>query len=235
MGKRTLNRKLKVILEPAYLPCAGADKGHGCHGKVTIDAKVGHLPRGFFGATGTIEDVELVLVVAEPGDPSEGGKLDATKELDETYKITTDAFDLANETHRTGKFHKNVRHILDLCFPNTKFEDQLKKVWFTESVLCSAEVTTHPIDRAAEDECGERYLRAQLDLFPHAVIAALGNKASERIARLKLKDSAGDDRVVIKAYAAAPPGCNHKPAEPSWQKVAAAVQKNGIAPSIVIA
>jgi hypothetical protein len=30
--------------------------------KVTIDAKVGHLPRGFFGATGTIEAVELVLV-----------------------------------------------------------------------------------------------------------------------------------------------------------------------------
>lgn len=226
MGSGIAKEALFKILRPAYRPCAGADNGNGCHGKVTIDAKVGHLPRGFFGATGTIEEVQLVLVVAEPGDPSEGGKLDATPDLDETYKITTDAFDPDNKDNRTGQFHKNVRHILDMCFPKTKFEDQLKKVWFTESVLCSAKVTTHPIDRAAEDECGDRYLSKQLVLFPNAVIAALGSKAYRRIQRLELKDSAGNDRVIIKAYAAAPPGCNRTIAPETWKDIAAAVQKN---------
>jgi hypothetical protein len=35
----------------------------------------GHVPRGFFGATGEVSEVELVLVTPEPGDPH-GEELD---------------------------------------------------------------------------------------------------------------------------------------------------------------
>ncbi len=222
MGDRELNPKLKVILQPAFPICAGAAEGNGCHKKVTIDATKGHLPRGFFGATGEIEDVELVLVVAEPGDPSEG---DSTEDLLETYNITTDVFDPKVLDSRTGKptggeFHEKVRYILDECFPNQLFEDQLRKVWFTESVLCSAEETTKYIKMSVVDECGHRYLRAQLELFPNAVIGALGGKAFERIQRLKLKE-----RVIINAWAAAPPGCKRPPAKISWQPIIDAVHK----------
>ena len=164
-----------------------------------------------------------MLVVAEPGNPSKGGKLVAKEELAETYKITTDAFDPDAHDLRTGLFHKNVRVILENCFPGLSFEDKLKRVWFTESVLCSAEKTTLPIDRAAEDECAERYLRKQLLLFPTAVIAALGNKAWQRIERMQRNHNETTDLKIIKAYAAAPPGCNHRPAKDSWQKIIDAV------------
>ncbi len=119
-------------------------------------------------------------------------------------------------------FHTNVRHILDLCFPNTKFEEQIRKVWFTESVLCSAPKTTGPVAREVSDECGNRFLRQQLELVPNAVIAALGGKAQRRIKRLGLT-TAGKTREVIHAVAAAPPGANHKNLKASWKKIAKAV------------
>ena len=121
-------------------------------------------------------------------------------------------------------FHTNVRHILDLCFPNTKFEEQIRKVWFTESVLCSAPKTTGPVAREVSDECGNRFLRQQLELVPNAIIAALGSKAQARVRRLGLT-TAGKPRLVIPAFAAAPPGAqvHRKKAEASGKEIAKAV------------
>lgn len=64
-----LNQSLVELLAPAYAPCAGfSDK---CR-EMRWNPAEGHVPRGFVGAAGSPEEIELVLVCAEPGDPHQG-------------------------------------------------------------------------------------------------------------------------------------------------------------------
>ena len=64
-----LNSSLIEILSPAYR-CPEFDGP--CAGEMRWQPQAGHVPRGFAGAAGLIEDVELILLVAEPGDPRYG-------------------------------------------------------------------------------------------------------------------------------------------------------------------
>ena len=75
----------------------------------------GHVPRGFLGAAGDLSEVELVLVFAEPGDPHFG----------ECHTGLKSAYDYATYGFGTGKdlFHRNVRHILDLCWPGGRLNN----------------------------------------------------------------------------------------------------------------
>lgn len=168
------------------------------------DPKNGHIPRGFLGATGKLSDVELVLVFAEPGDPQPGDHQTMDEALAHAYR----SFKSGN-----GVFHQKARAFLDLCWPGLAFDDQLKRIWVTESVLCSAERTTGPVPRQIELECGLRYLKQQLSLFPKALVVALGNKAQSRLKRLGIQQ-------FEKAHAFGLPGCNQKEALPSWVRVA---------------
>jgi hypothetical protein len=115
---------------------------------------------------------------------------------------------------RTGKdlFHKNVRKILDACWPGTPFEQQMRKAWLTESVLCSARAEGGSVSKCASIACGRRYLLAQLALFPHALVVALGGKARDRLRAVGVRD-------FIDVWAAAPPGCNNPKAHESWKRV----------------
>lgn len=112
-------------------------------------------------------------------------------------------------------FHRNVRLILDWCFPDLPFDEQLRRTWITDSVLCSARVESGDVRKAVWESCRRRYLEAQLALVPGAVVAALGGKAFKRMRGIP---------GVIKASAAAPPGCNFKGARESWEAIAAAVR-----------
>jgi hypothetical protein len=59
--------ELAEVLTPLFGPCpafAGA-----CRGVTRWNPSAGHVPRAFRGAIGMAEDVRLVLVCAEPGDP----------------------------------------------------------------------------------------------------------------------------------------------------------------------
>jgi uracil-DNA glycosylase len=176
----------------------------------------GHVPRGFCGATGALEEVQLVLVVAEPGDPQPVERYAAGPEacLDAAYGY-------AYEALRTGLdvFHRNLRRVLDLCWPATSFEEQLRRTWITESVLCSALVECGPVASGPERACRTRYLEAQLALLPHAVVVALGAKAQHRLRGLP---------GVLSASAVAPPGCNHPRARASWAAVAELVRQRTV-------
>lgn len=165
----------------------------------------GHVPRGFLGASGALAEIELVLVFAEPGDPHEGERHTG---LESTYAYATFGFG-------TGKdlFHRNVRKILNLCWPALSFEEQMRRVWLTESVLCSARKEGGSVSVAAARACGSRYLLAQLSLFPEALVVALGSKADGRLRSLGVVN-------FISAYAAAPPGCNRREAQSSWEHIA---------------
>jgi len=165
-----------------------------------------HVPRGFLGATGRMEDVELVLVFAEPGDPRFD---EITTDLASAYRVVSEGF-----AGRTDQFHRNVKGILDACWPGMTFEEQMRRVWMTQSVLCSAPQSTGPVNTVVVKECGSRYLLGQLALFPSALVVAMGSKARDRLRRIGVSD-------FLAVQAAAPPGCNHAGAKESWERIPA--------------
>ena len=202
-----LNASLVEILSPAYR-CPEFDGL--CAGEMRWLPEAGHVPRGFAGATGLIEEVELILLVAEPGDPRYG----------EAHEGLRTAYDYAMNSLRTSRdpFHKNVRKILDLCWPGLCFEDQMRKTWLTESVLCSAQKSTGPVTDESSRSCGQRYLLAQLALFPKALLVALGGKARDRLLALEVRN-------FVSAFAVGRPGCYQAGALPSWEAVALELAK----------
>lgn len=82
----------------------------------------------------------------------------------------------------------------------------------TESVLCSATKEGGSVSAAAARECGKRYLAAQLELLPHALIVALGRKAENRLRDIGFTN-------FLYAFAVAPPGCNFSGARESWERI----------------
>lgn len=209
-----LNSELRQLLHAAYEP--GIEFAKTCH-DMRWNPAAGHVPRGFCGATGELEDVRLVLVVAEPGDPhvGESHPADPEEALDSTYTYAYRCF-------RDGKdlFHRNVRLILDLCFPGMEFDEQMRSTWITESVLCSAAKEGGAIRKVVGDTCRSRYLDRQIELLPNAVVAALGSKAAARMRNRVLR------QTLVEAFAAAPPGCNIRGARESWERLAEAVHEH---------
>jgi hypothetical protein len=170
----------------------------------------GHVPRGFRGAAGHIEEVELVLVYAEPGDPLPG----------EQHTGLESAYAYSARTFETGatQFHKNVKNIVNRCWPDLSPVEQMKRVWMTESVLCSAPKEGGSVRSSVCRACGDRFLRPQLDLLKHALIVALGSKARERMRRLGVSG-------FMEAGSVAPPGCNHAGARRSWDLIVEEVHR----------
>ena len=177
----------------------------------------GFLPRGFCGATGAASEVQLVLVVGEPGDPHP----------QEKYNPQSSPEDLLNNACRyaygcfergSDQFHRNLReYILDQCWPALTFHAQLRRTWITESVLCSAQVEGGSVPATVYKNCVSQYLERQLALFPQAVVAAVGSKAQNRMARLP--------RSYLKVGSVAPPGCNQHRVRESWQTIANEVHR----------
>lgn len=201
------NPAIANILSPAYSPCP--EFGRACV-EMRWQPHAGHVPRGFLGASGALGEVELVLVFAEPGDPQEG----------ESHTGFESAYEYAAFSFETGKdqFHRNVRYILDSCWPGISFEQQMHKVWLTDSVLCSARKECGPVSAGASRACGNRYLRAQLEIFSKALVVALGGKAQERLRAIGFTS-------FISAYAVAPPGCNRHEARASWDQIPLELQR----------
>ena len=126
--------ELVGILAPALEPCrhfAGV-----CAGAARWDPVHGHVPRGFKGAFGTLNDIGLVLVVAEPGDPFHDERYNAESSPVEYIEKITE-YSLHALTRR-DMFTTNFRRILDDCRPRLSLYDQLRRTSTTESYLCSA-------------------------------------------------------------------------------------------------
>lgn len=205
MAKMRPCRELLEIIKPAYAPCRNFS---GSCVSLSWAPDQGHVPRGFLGATGRLGEVELVLVFAEPGDPHSAEKHETmTKALEYTHECMKSGTDL---------FHRNVRVILDLCFPGDSFDMQLRKTWMTESLLCSAPKESGSVAASAWRACSMTYLRPQLEVLPQALVVALGNKAQKRLNSLGI--------TFFAAGAAAPPGCNFSGARESWSQAAEALR-----------
>lgn len=203
------------LLQPAFEPCVGF-QGRAC-AQNTWDPQAGHVPRGFCGAVGGANEIRLVLVCAEPGDPhpSENHASDGTPEgrLDSVSRYAWECVRNGND-----RFHKNLRTILDLCWPGTDFETQMRRTWITDSVLCSAKKEGGRIPVAVERECANRFLLPQIGLFPGAIVAALGKKAEHRMRQAGIGD-------FVAVGTAAPPGCNQTGVRESWHHLAGIVHE----------
>ncbi|RQX88313.1 hypothetical protein DF112_34565 [Burkholderia stagnalis] len=203
-----------TLLRAAYGPCAGFT---GACRTATWNPAKGHVPRGFCGSIGEPAEVRLVLVCAEPGDPhgSESHDSDGSPagRLSSASSYAWECF-----ANGEDQFHRNVRGLLNLCWPRLTFEDQMRKTWITDSVLCSASKECGPVPREMEQACAAQFLVPQLRQFPGALVVALGKKADRRLRR------AGVTGFEY-AYSVAPPGCNHRPARASWERIAALVRE----------
>jgi hypothetical protein len=164
----------------------------------------GHAPRGYAGATGRIDEVRAIFVFAEPGDPYS----------DERYQNVSQAWEYATNCFRIGpdQFHANVRWILEHAWPDLTLEQRLRRVYLTDSVLCSAAIEGGVVRASVERTCVEHLFLAQRSLFPNAIVVAFGNKAQHRLARL------GVD--FVPAWAVAPPGSNRHEAQASRLEIA---------------
>lgn len=149
--------------------------------------EIGHIPRGYCGATGLLSDVRLVIVNAEPGDEGDqesytGGPSEMCKQAAEFAEEKLWGGGVRREG-RPAPFHNNLRRILLLCWQNASRHEIMRETWITNSVLCSAKKSGGTIDRVQEDACLV-HLSEQLSLLPTAYVIALGGKAQRRLRRL---------------------------------------------------
>ncbi|MFN4131312.1 MAG: hypothetical protein ACK4GC_16065 [Paracoccaceae bacterium] len=178
-----LAKALLDILEPAYLPCAHF--AGACADACVWKPARGLVPCAFGGAIGALDDVRLITVTAEPGDPPDSTGYEGTPQdmVRNSLRIFHEAmrnggFDRAG---RPTPFRRNMRRILDAFWPNESLDAQLRKTWTTNAVLCPAEVSGGKHMLRVEQACAATYLARQIDLFPNAFVLALGGKARDRI------------------------------------------------------
>lgn len=205
--------ELTRVLLSAYGPCPGFSSV--CE-SMRWAPETGHVPRGFCGAIGQLCDVELVLIVAEPGDPHPHEFYTAIPSPQELFE---EICRYVYSCFSSGKdqFHRNIREILDLCWPSLTFDEQMRRTWITESTLCSASTEGGPVPAAITRFCTDSYLAKQLSILPQTTVVTLGAKARSRVEHLGIK--------FMAAAAAAPPGCNFAGAKESWKQVAEEVRR----------
>jgi hypothetical protein len=178
-----LPQPLLDILEPAYRPCAHFEGA--CAGACVWKPAQGLVPCAFGGALGSLDEVRLIIVTAEPGDPPDStGDRGAPQDMvRNSVRIFREAMQNGgiDRAGRPTPFHRNMRRILDAFWPTDGLDVQLRKTWTTNAVLCPAEVSGGKHLPRVEKACAETYLARQLDLFPKAFVLALGGKARDRM------------------------------------------------------
>ena len=175
-------KDLIKILRPAYEPCEGFEES--CNGIATWRPACGYVPRGFIGALGRLNEVKVVILLSEPGNPHPTESCKGQNKLRQTSEYTFKAIEQG-----TDRFHKRLKYLLDLLFPDLPLKDQLRKAWVTQTYLCSAPTESGQVRRAAEYECTKRYLSRQLNLLPGRPVLALGKGKAHRRAKHVMHDT----------------------------------------------
>ena len=177
------------LLLEAYGPCNHFTGD--CSNACSWEPEHGLVPCGFGGAIGSIAEVKLVIVNAEPGDPPDDAKYFGSPidMLKNSMRLFMEAMERGglNRTGRPTQFHRNIRYILDCFFPGQNLSDQLKQTWVTNTVLCAAKNSGSTHFKQIEAACAKTYLVPQILIFEHAFILALGDKAKARLSTAGLR------------------------------------------------
>ena len=208
-------RGMEMTDKKHFLPCEAirkilvrsqGERGEGCHSLKECAQRFGaerqdvwnpaggRVPRSFAGAVRSIEDVRLVIVLAEPSKPEE--KTGAVREPFDPQASADEklaqaawySFSKLMDPARYGgtEYHRNLSRFVADCFwqddgTSLVFEEQMARAWITASVLCS--VPTKAVDKVPEDVvkcCAENYLLRELALFSRQkpVLVAMGKTTS---------------------------------------------------------
>lgn len=159
-------------------------------------------------ATASIALLSLVLLIAEPGNPYSSERHAGSNPTEFIESVSAYAFE--QYERRTDLIHRNMRGILDRCWPGQILREQLRKTWISETYLCSAVREGGSVPAASWRTCAKDYLGPQLRLLADRVVVVLGKKAQQR---------AADFPFVHKAGAVSPPGCNFPEARASWDAI----------------
>jgi hypothetical protein len=176
--------ELGKILEAALEPCPHFSGP--CAGYARWDPANGFVPRGYLGAAQSARDVRLVLASAEPSEPDEGDRYEGTPRaiLEAAAAHSLASFEKGPRPNSApAPFHRNLRKILEFCWPGEPLESQLTKTWISPAVLCSAPIFGMPIPRAMEATCIHTYFRREIETLGDVFIVALGAKAHARLER----------------------------------------------------
>jgi hypothetical protein len=204
------NPKMMNVLLRAYAPCPF----FGICPEAIWEPSIGQVPRGFLGCTGELDEVEVVFIFAEPGHPYDGDNFQNHDKKRMIQQVITASYH--HRSQGTDLFHRNLLWLMECLWPNLSFDEMLKKVWMTESRLCSIENEIGDAKGGNKKLCVNEYLKPQIDLLPNATTILFGGKARKRVGQILPQSH--------HAYALSPPGANHTPAKPSWEKVIAAVE-----------
>ena len=129
----------------------------------------GYVPRAFGGAKRTLEDVKLVIVSNGPAWPIQDESYSGNPEED--LRSLLGDRNINSEPH---SIHVNLKLFLDLVFPCERgLENQLKRVWMTNSVHCTFEGEAKMSDRK---RCANANLFRQIELFSNPVVVLAGSK-----------------------------------------------------------
>ena len=176
---------LMEVLAPACAPCRNFSGV--CH-SMRWAPEEGYIPCGFGGATGEVGEVRLIIISAEPSDPTSNERYSgsATEMVRQAVSLHEDMLHY-KIVDRKSQYFPNLRRILNLFWPATSLDDQLRYTWFTNAVKCAAKVPGGTVPREIEDACTSLYLKRELDLFRGAYVLALGNKAKDRLNRVHIR------------------------------------------------
>ena len=135
-----------------------------------VHSRTGNLRWGTYRADswerrGELAEVEFVIVLAEPGNPKPAeGYLGSVAPAALVRRVV----DFVHGTHveRDGAVQCIVRWFLKRRFPGMDFDEQLRRVWITQSRLCSLNQSGASYREPLYLLCRDDYLAAQLQLFP---------------------------------------------------------------------
>ena len=180
----------------------------GICSEAVYDPTNGHVPRGFSGATGRLEDVYLIMVFAEPGFPLPGESYTGDPRKDLRFLL-----DAAYLRSGANMFHRNITSFLGSVLPSMAgdIDKQLRHVWLTDSRHCSIADEIGQIKTRDRLICATAHLVEQVKLFPNAVVLLAGGKAAQ-VGELF--------HHTIECGAFAPPGCNQKAVRESHEQAA---------------
>jgi hypothetical protein len=196
--------KMFGILKQAYGPCPH----FGTCPEAQWLPQEGHVPRGYSGCIGNPAEVEAVFVLAEPGHPFDDEQYMASNPDEFIEEVTATSAERASLGATT--FHENLNWIKEQLWPNGDPSEIRRKLWVTESRLCSVDDEIGDPKGGDKSLCAREYLLPQIEILPNATVVLFGGKAQRRIGRL-LPDA-------LTAFALSPPGCNFEKARPSWEE-----------------
>jgi hypothetical protein len=176
------------VLKPAFR----CDHFDGvCRDEMKWCPETGYVPRGFGGANpnGSLDEVRLVIVTAEPSDPVKGETYEEgpADTIIEKQLNLVDSYIRGMTPDPNSRYADSIKTILNLCFHKDDLDAQLRRTWFTNAVKCSAQTVGGKVSREIERACAAKYLKEEIRCLPNAYVLALGGKAQDRLKRAGIR------------------------------------------------